>query len=72
MFHVRGKVIPVTLDDVHLGVTLENGEKIVGETNIDVPKHDANLAIKDAFLIGDGKLNPRAREALLNSDYVIV
>ncbi len=72
MFHVRGKVIPVTLGDVHLGVTLENGETIIGETNIDVPKHDANLAIKDAFLIGDGKLNPRAREAILNSDYVIV
>lgn len=53
-------------------MTLENGETVIGETNIDVPKHDANLAIKDAFLIGDGKLNPRAREAILNSDYVIV
>ncbi len=72
MFHVRGKVIPVTLDDVHLGVTLENGEKIIGETNIDVPKHDANLAISDAFLIGESKINPRAREAIINSDYVII
>ncbi len=52
MFDVRGKVIPVTLDDVQLGVTLENGEKIMGETNIDIPKHDGNLAIVDAFLIG--------------------
>lgn len=72
MFHVRGKVIPVTLDDVQLGVTLENGERIIGETNIDVPKHDPHLAITDAFLIGGGKLNPRAREAILHSDYVIV
>ncbi|MDQ1344357.1 MAG: putative gluconeosis factor [Patescibacteria group bacterium] len=72
MFHVRGKVIPVTLDDVHLGVTLENGERIIGETNIDVPKHDPNLAITDAFLIGGGKINPRAREAIINSDYVII
>lgn len=52
MFDVRGKVIPVTLDNTHLGVVLENGEEIIGETNIDVPKHDGNLAIKDAFLIG--------------------
>lgn len=72
MFQVRGKVIPVTLDDVQLGIVLENGEQIIGETNIDVPKHDGNLAIADAFLIGGGKLNPRAREAIRNSDYIIM
>lgn len=72
MFDVRGKVIPVTLDDTQLGITLENGEQVIGETNIDIPKHDGNLAIKDAFLIGGGKLNPRAKEALRNSDYIII
>lgn len=72
MFDVRGKVIPVTLDDIQLGVTLENGEQVIGETNIDVPKHNGNLAIRDAFLIGGGKLNPRAREAIENSDYIII
>lgn len=72
MFDVRGKVIPVTLDDVQLGVVLENGERIMGETNIDIPKHDGNLAITDAFLIGGGGINPRAREVLRNSDYIII
>ena len=72
MFNVHGKVIPVTLDNVHLGVTLENGDRIVGETDIDVPKHDANIPIKDAFLLGGGNLNPRAKEAIENSDYVII
>ncbi len=72
MFDVRGKVIPVTLDNVHLGVTLESGERIVGESEIDVPRHDANGPIRDAFLIGGGRLNPRAREAILNSDFVII
>ena len=72
MFDVHGKVIPVTLDNVHLGVTLENGERIVGETDIDIPKHDANIPIRDAFLLGGGRLNPRAREAIENSDYVII
>ena len=72
MFDVRGKVIPVTLDDTQLGITLENGEQVIGETNIDIPKHDGNLAIADAFLVGGGKLNPRAREAILNSDYIIL
>lgn len=72
MFDVHGKVIPVTLDNVSLGVTLENGERIIGETDIDVPKHDANIPIRNAFLMGGGTLNPRAREAIENSDYVIV
>ncbi len=72
MFDVHGKVIPVTLDNVHLGVTLENGERIVGETDIDIPKHDANIPIRDAFLLGGGRLNPRAKEAIENSDYVII
>ncbi len=72
MFDVHGKVIPVTLDNVSLGVTLENGDWIVGESNIDVPKHDASIPIRDAFLLGGGRLNPRAKEAIENSDYVII
>jgi uncharacterized cofD-like protein len=72
MFGVQGKVIPVTLDNVSLGVTLENGERILGETDIDIPRHDASIPIRDAFLLGGGRLNPRAKEAIENSDYVIV
>jgi uncharacterized cofD-like protein len=72
MFSVQGKVIPVTLDDVSLGVTLENGERILGETDIDVPKHDANIPVRDAFLLGGGQINPRAKEAIENSDYIII
>ncbi len=72
MFDVHGKVIPVTLDNVSLGVTLENGDRIVGETDIDIPKHDGNIPIRDAFLLGGGHLNPRAKEAIENSDYVII
>ena len=72
MFDVHGKVIPVTLDNVSLGVTLENGAQILGEVDIDVPKHDPSIPIRDAFLLGGGRLNPRAKEAIENSDYVIV
>ena len=72
MFDVNGKVIPVTLDNVHLGVTLENGKQIIGETDIDIPKHDASIPIRDAYLLGGGRLNPRAKEAIENSDYVII
>lgn len=29
MFDVRGRVIPVTLEDIHLGVRFEDGAEII-------------------------------------------
>lgn len=72
MFDVRGKVIPVTLDDTQLCVELVDGQKIVGETNIDVPKHDGSIRIKRAYLTGGGALNPRAKEAIIHSDIIVI
>lgn len=80
MFDVEGKVIPVTLKDVHLWVEYEDGTKVIGEKNIDVSdtnpgekSHDADQNVKEAFLVGwEWDLNPRAREAILNSDIVVV
>ncbi|MBW7954366.1 YvcK family protein [Candidatus Gracilibacteria bacterium] len=79
-FDVEGKIIPVTLDDVHLGVEFEDGTKIIGEKNIDISdkndferSHNINQNVIDAFLVGgDGILNPKAREVILNSDYIIL
>ncbi|PID84020.1 hypothetical protein CSB09_03220 [Candidatus Gracilibacteria bacterium] len=80
MFDVRGRVIPVTLEDVHLGVEFEDGTKIVGEKNIDISDknpgertHNPDQNIVNAWLEGEkGMLNPRAREAILNADYIII
>ncbi len=72
MFDVRGKVIPVTLDDVHLEVTLEDGSVVLGETNIDIPLHDGNLRITEARLTSAVTLNPQAREVIEQSDYIVI
>ena len=80
MFDVTGRVIPVTLEDVHLAVKFEDGTIIEWEKNIDVSDknpgertHNIDQNICDAWLIGnEGTLNPRAREAILNADYVII
>lgn len=60
MFDVRGRVIPVTLDDVHLAVKFEDGTVIEGEKNIDVSDknpgertHNIDQNITDAWLIGE-------------------
>lgn len=80
MFEVQGKVIPVTLEDVHLGVRMEDGTEVIGEKNIDVSDtnpgektHNANQNVSEAFLVGgEGNLNPRAKKAILESDYIIL
>ena len=57
MFDVQGKVIPVTLEDVHLGVKFEDGTQVIGEKYIDVSDkndfatHNTDQNIVDAFLV---------------------
>ncbi len=79
MFDVKGKVLPVTLEDVHLGVRMDDGTEVIGEKNIDVSdkndfaQHNLDQNVKDAFLVGgDGQLNPRAYDAIVHSDIVVI
>lgn len=72
MFRVDGKVIPVTLQKSDLWVILESGQEIIWETNIDVPLHDGNIKIKDAFLKPEVYINENAKNAILNSDIIII
>lgn len=59
MFDVRGRVIPVTLEDVTLAARFEDGTVVVGEKNIDVSDkndferaHNIDQNIVDAWLEG--------------------
>ncbi len=72
ILNVRGKVIPVTLTPTRLHATLENGEVVIGETNIDVPKHDGSLKIKRLFLKPNVNANPDAVDAIKKADFIIL
>lgn len=72
ILNISGDIIPVTLDNTRLFARLENGLLIVGETNIDIPKHNANLKIKEVFLNPPAKINPEAKKAILNADLIIL
>ena len=80
MFDVEWKVIPVTLEDVHLWVRMEDGTEVIWEKNIDVSdknpgekSHNADQNIKDAFLVwGEWNLNPKAADAIENSDVIVI
>ncbi len=69
---VRGKVVPVTLEKSDLVCILENGQKIFGETNVDVPEFDTDIAIKEAYLEPKVSANSRAAETIKNSDIIII
>jgi len=69
---VKGEVVPVTLDWVHLRAKLENNQVIIGETNIDVPKHDGCLAIKKVYLQPSASANPLALKAVRQADLIVI
>jgi len=69
---VRGTVLPVTLNKVRLCAELEDGQLIVGETNIDVPKHNPNLKIKKVFLTPRATANEEVLKKIEEADMIVI
>ena len=69
---IDGQVIPVTTDKTNLCARLENGNIIKGETNIDVPKHDGNLAIQEVWLEPNARATKKALQAIKEADIIII
>ncbi len=72
IFRIKGHVIPVTSDNVHLAVHYQDGSVAIGEHTL-----DANLAISPnkivkVELIPHANLHPVAREAIVAADLVII
>lgn len=72
LLNIKGKVLPVSLDKSHVHAILEDGTEIVGETNIDVPKHDANLRIKQIFLDPPARLYEEADRAIRAAEAIVI
>lgn len=72
LLHLKGEVIPSTLQKVILYAELENGKVIKGEANIDMPKHNGKLRIKRVWLQPKAKANPRALQAIRRADLIVI
>ncbi|MFH1575531.1 MAG: gluconeogenesis factor YvcK family protein [Candidatus Nealsonbacteria bacterium] len=68
----RYEILPATLDDADICAVLENGQTIVGETNIDRPKHSGNLKIKEVYLTPSAKAYPKAVRAIEKADVITI
>lgn len=72
ILNIKGTVLPVTTTNCQLGAILENKQVIVGETNIDIPKHDPNLRIKKLFIVPKAKANKEALDSIAAADKIII
>ncbi len=66
------KVLPATLNKSELCAQLENGKIIKGETNIDLPKHNASLAIKRVFLEPEAKAYAPSLNEIKSADMIVI
>ena len=69
---VSGDVLPVTITDCQLGAILENGQVVVGESNISVPKYDPQLRIKKLFSIPRVRVFKEAERSILEADKIVI
>lgn len=71
LLNVRGQVVPVTLFPTVLSAELEDGTVVVGEHNIDEPKHDGSVKIVKLSLAPSGPANPRALRLIESADVIV-
>lgn len=72
ILNIKGKVLPVTLDNVQLCARLQDGTVIYGETHIDVPRARPELPIAEVFLTPGARAYPPAVAAILAADLVVI
>ena len=70
---ITGRVLPVTIDDVHLWAHFEDGSMVVGESKIAAAKNERHSRIKSVELTpADAKALPECIRAIENADLIII
>lgn len=71
MFRLKGRVVPVTRDNVNLEIHYNDGSKEIGEHVLDENKTQPKQIAK-VNLVPHAQLNPVAKKALLQADLIII
>lgn len=72
ILNIKGRVLPVTTTNCQVGAILENGQVVVGETNIDIPRHDPSLRVKKLLLVPKPKAYHETVKAILSADKIVL
>lgn len=69
---LKGKIIPVSLDNSHLFAELKNGKILKGEDKISASKIISKIGVKKLFLKPAAKANPSALAAIKQADVIVI
>jgi uncharacterized cofD-like protein len=74
VLRVRGSVVPVSKDDVHLVARYDDGTELRGETTIDEQEggHDGTKQIVHVHLDPAGDISESAHEAIMRADLIVL
>ena len=72
LLNVRGKVLPVTTDNVRLCATLDDGTLITGERNIDVRTVKPEFGIRRVFLSPEATAYTPVIEAIRKASILVI
>lgn len=72
IFNIKGKVLPVTKEDMRLKVELNNGEILSGEKMLDENPRIFEFGVKKISLANPVKINPHAKEAIEEADVIVI
>lgn len=72
LLNIRGRVLPVTTDNVRLCAELEDGTLIRGEHNIDVRRTKPDMRIKRVFLTPEASVYPPVADAILGARILVI
>jgi len=72
ILNIKNKILPISIDNAQLCAKLEDGEIIKGETNIDIPKHDGSIKIKEIYLEPKAIIYSEAYDEILNADLIVI
>jgi uncharacterized cofD-like protein len=72
LLQVRGKILPISYDNVRLVASYEDGTEVVGEHAIDEPQHDGKLHIVGLRTEPKTHITEEARDAILGADLILL
>lgn len=72
IFRLKGRIYPITTKNIELVAVYEDGKKVVGEHEIDAPKHQGGKKIVKLTTRPKANIYKEARKAIHQADLIIL
>lgn len=72
ILNVKGKVIPVSEEEMNLNICLKNGKILKGENQLDHNENIQKIGLERVFLKPSVRANRKAAEAILKAHFVVI